>query len=98
MDVLTVTTAMVDHCVDNELWSRYSDFIEKYGKSAATNIFLDWLYDEIFDEINRNAYPEIRPLLWDLTDLIFDEIDENAFDAAALEKIKEQKRDSWRVI
>ncbi|MGN0193523.1 MAG: hypothetical protein ACI39G_00225 [Pseudoramibacter sp.] len=98
MYVLTVTTAMIDHCVDGELWSRYSNLIEKYGESAATNIFIDFLYDEIFDVIQRDALPEIRPLLWDILEIIFDDIDESALNAAALEKIREQKRDSWRVI
>lgn len=98
MNFLTVTTAMVDHCVDGDLWSKYADFIEKYGESAATNIFIDFLYDEIFDGIQRDALPEIRPLLWDFLEIIFDEIDETGLENAALEKFKEQKKDSWRVV
>ena len=94
MEMLTVTTAMIDHCIDGELWSKYADFIEKYGESAATNILLNWLYDEIFDEIQKNAFPEIRPLLWDFLAIIFYEIDGTELENAALEKFRGESNES----
>ena len=97
MDTLTFTITTINHCVYGKLWSKYADFIEKSCKSEATSIFFDWLYDEIFDGI-QNMSPEIRPLLREFVEIIIDEIDVKSLDVAAIEKFKEQKKDSWRVI
>lgn len=80
-----VTEIFIEHCVNGELWPLMQDRISR-------GVFLDTIYDDItWVYIRKYTEPRIQPLLTDLIDLAFDEIDEKEFDAAIIEKFKEQK-------
>lgn len=89
-----ITEIFIEHCVNGELWPLMQDRINRISRYSRvfSSVFLDSIYDDItWVYIRKYTEPRIQPLLIDLIDLAFDEIDEKEFDAAVIEKIKEQK-------
>lgn len=85
-----ITDIFIEHCVDGDLWP----LMERYV-SRCSRIFVSEFLHEICNcikwDVRKGTESELQSLLMQLIDLAFDEIDEKEFDAAVIEKFKEQK-------